>query len=150
MADEQRLIRWMNSAGTTPEQALIHSLAMPWVKGKSGNPVGRPPAVVERSISAYVRELTHNGRDIVTFFVDALTGKTTRDMNVRVKAGIWLADRGFGSVAQLVDVEQRTEITIRIEDTRDSGLPVILANGHDPNAPAALPPARGHESGSQV
>ena len=150
MADEQRLIRQMNNAGTS----LIHSLAMTWVKGKSGNPVGRPPAVVERSISAYVRELTHNGRDIVTFFVDALTGKTTQDMNVRVKAGVWLADRGFGTVAQLVDVEQRTEITIRIEDTRDSGLPVIVAqpesNGHDPDAPAALPPARGHESGSQV
>ena len=77
-------------------------------KGQSGNPTGRP-----RPIDEIIKEKTKNGRKLVDFHLAVMEGKTkvkhehegrtiTRYPSIsdRLKAAEWLADRGFGKVAQ--------------------------------------------------
>ena len=67
--------------------------------GQSGNPGGRP-----KGLSRRVRELVgDDGHEIAEFMFGVLSNKTERTAD-RMEAAKWLADRGFGKAALVVDV----------------------------------------------
>ena len=72
--------------------------------GQSGNPGGRP-----KGLSRRVRELVgDDGHAIAEYMFSVLSDETQRTAD-RMDAGKWLADRGFGKAALLVDVGGLTE-----------------------------------------
>jgi hypothetical protein len=74
---------------------------MPFAKGKSGNPGGRP-----KGIEARARELTKDGEDCLVFLVQVMTGKIKQRASIhdRIEAARTLLNRGFGREKQVVEV----------------------------------------------
>ena len=74
-----------------------------FMPGQVANPGGRP-----KGLAAYIRERTHDGRDLVDFVVDVFQGNGERlnghppKLEVRFEAATWLADRGFGKPVQTI------------------------------------------------
>lgn len=67
--------------------------------GVSGNPGGRP-----KGLSRRVRELVgDDGHAIAEFMFTVLSDETERTAD-RMEAAKWLADRGFGKAALVVDM----------------------------------------------
>ena len=76
--------------------------------GVSGNPGGRP-----KGLSRRVRELVgDDGHAIADFMFRVLSDETERTAD-RMEAAKWLADRGFGKAALVVDVSPVTEQLIQ-------------------------------------
>lgn len=74
-------------------------------KGKTGNPGGRP-----KGIANLVRSQTKDGKEIVKMMVAVMRGEHVIDgvlpkHSDAVRAGEWLADRGFGKSTERVVVE---------------------------------------------
>ncbi|MET0937804.1 MAG: DUF5681 domain-containing protein [Gaiellaceae bacterium] len=66
--------------------------------GVSGNPGGRP-----KGLSRRVRELVgEDGHEIAEYMFSVTTDERTRTAD-RIEAAKWLADRGFGRAAIIVD-----------------------------------------------
>ncbi len=78
-----------------------------WEKGRSGNPLGRPP--VANSIAGIVREKTKDGKWIVD---RAMKLAQSDDENVAMTALRFLADFGFVKPAQQVDLGDVTTISL--------------------------------------
>jgi len=89
-------------------------------KGASGNPGGRP-----RGLAVYIREQTHEGRDLVDMHLRIITGLDPRNsaqlqafrqatgrapkplrpkLSDIVASATWLADRGFGKPTQAMEI----------------------------------------------
>lgn len=78
-----------------------------WEKGRSGNPIGRPP--VANSIAGIIREKTKGGAWIVK---RALELAESADEQVSLTALRFLADFGFVKPAQQVDLGDVTTISL--------------------------------------
>ena len=65
-----------------------------FVLGNRANPGGRP-----KGLALLVKEHTRDGAELVEFMLRVLRGKR-QPMRLRMEAAAWLADRGFGKVAQ--------------------------------------------------
>ena len=92
----------MSLAAPETENSLVTvSERKPWQfkPGTSPNPGGRP-----KSLSSLVREQTKDGQELVRFMLGVLRGRKT-PLRYRLEAAAWLADRGFGRVAQPITGE---------------------------------------------
>ena len=89
-----------NSVETAPSPVI----GRPFAPGMSGNPGGRP-----KGLARYVRELVgEDGRRVADFMFGVMEDERERT-EVRMEAGRWLADRGFGRSHVPVDVKQSEE-----------------------------------------
>ena len=94
----------MELAENSVEAALSPVIGRPFAPGVSGNPGGRP-----KGLARYVRELVgDDGRRVADFMVAVLEDEHERT-EVRMEAGRWLADRGFGRAHVPVDAKQPEE-----------------------------------------
>lgn len=115
--------------------------------------------VVTRSLAAYARKATDNGRELVDFMVDVMRGhplpvRATRagrtrypqipKVEHRMGAAMWLADRGWGKAKELIELqgdttttpEQRLALLRRLSDEDQATLRQLLVK-----ALASAPPA---------
>jgi hypothetical protein len=75
------------------------NLRPPWPRGISGNPHGRPAGLVSA-----IRKQTKDGAELVTFFC-AVFRDPKADLDDRMTAATWLADRAYGKPAQSLGLE---------------------------------------------
>ena len=73
----------------------------PWLfkPGQTGNAGGRP-----KGLAQLVRQETKEGAELVAFMLRILRGRK-QPLRYRLEAAAWLADRGFGKVAQPITGE---------------------------------------------
>jgi hypothetical protein len=78
-------------------ESSLEAVSKPWLfkPGQSGNPGGRA-----KGLASLVREQTRDGAELVEFMLSVLRGKKKAPLRLRMEAAAWLADRGFGRVAQ--------------------------------------------------
>ena len=80
----------------------------PFEKGNCANPGGRP-----KGLAAFVREQTRDGRELVELMTRFARDEATATRD-RLVAIAWLADRGFGKVAQpIVDDDDGGPIVVQ-------------------------------------
>jgi hypothetical protein len=131
----------------------------PWKPGESGNSIG--VRVMARSLAAYARKRTQNGKELVDFMLDVMRGHplplaATRNKRSRARypqtpkvehrlvAAQWLADRGWGKAKELIELqgdatttpEQRLALLRRLSDDERATLRGLLAKAlATPEAP---------------
>jgi hypothetical protein len=127
---------------------------MPWVKGQSGNALGRPKGRSQSELARYIRTQTKQGCELVDFALSVLRGTAeirvakaienpdgTRTLQAvmvpppmedRIDARNWLADRGWGKAVETIEL---------IEDASagpvDTLAPELLAAQLGPNGAQA-------------
>lgn len=82
---------------------------MPFTKGQGGRPKGsKNKAPI--GLGQYIREQTRDGAEIADLFAKVFRGERPEnarkdpDLQDRMYAGNWLAERGFGRPKQSVDI----------------------------------------------
>ena len=104
---------------------------MPWKKGQSGNPGGRP-----RELEGIQKLARENAPLVIQTLVEVATkGKSE---SARVSAANALLDRGFGKATQVVADDR--EFTARAAEMTDDELLAIVLK-----AAAPLGPSQNHE-----
>jgi len=73
------------------EAAPRRVVGRPFQKGQSGNPGGRP-----KGLARYVRELVGDDGRAIADFVFGVLADENQPIETRMKAAVFLADRGFG------------------------------------------------------
>lgn len=100
--------------------------------GVSGNPGGRP-----KGLSRRVRELVgDNGEAIAEFMFSVLANEKERTAD-RMEAAKWLADRGFGKAALVVDMGVTEHVFrefLRGLSTEDLEAMTAILQKYSPNA----------------
>lgn len=86
---------------------------MAFVKGKSGNPIGRPKAIFRLT-----DEAGKHAQAALQVLVDALTDEDTK---VKITAAKELLDRGFGKALTMT-----ADVTDRLGDMDDDALDAAL------------------------
>ena len=72
----------------------------PFAPGQSGNPGGKA-----KGLASLVRDQTRDGAELVEFMLGVLRGRKKAPLRLRMEAAAWLADRGFGRVAQPITAD---------------------------------------------
>ena len=97
-----------------PPQLVRHA----WKAGQAGGGIGKPVGM-----AGYIRSRSLDGRKLADFFFSVLDGKITIDgaspkFQDRIRAGEWLADRGFGraieTTLELSGTEEGEELAKKI------------------------------------
>ena len=91
----------MELAENSVDAAPSPVVGRPFLPGVSGNPGGRP-----KGLARYVRELVGDDGRLVADFMLAVLEDERERTEVRMEAGRWLADRGFGRSHVPVEVRQ--------------------------------------------
>lgn len=75
---------------------------MPFQKGQSGNPAGRPPKVVEDARQSILLDLFNEKeeRAIVANMIKLAKRNQAMQANAAIQAATWLWDRKYGKVTQ--------------------------------------------------
>lgn len=106
-----------------------------FVKGKSGNPKGRPKSA---GLAAYIRKQTDEGKVLADFMLSIVFRQGEFEharipLNVRMDAATWLADRGMGKPVQVNEftgpngepIEQRRVLEVVAVDYRVTAQPLL-------------------------
>jgi hypothetical protein len=116
------------------------NLRPPWKPGVSGNPTGRPAGLVSA-----IRKQTKDGAELVRFFCAVFRDEQV-DLDDRMTAATWLADRAYGRPAQMVGLEvaeptvpvaeiERASEWVRTKlmaySSRDGGSATSAGDGHE-------------------
>jgi|SRR5215475_16023124 len=106
---------------------------MPWAKGQSGNPLGRPK--LRDDISRVARQYGPAGIDRLAQFAGLAPGGTIADSTLgQISAIKELLDRGYGKAAQLVVGDEDRPVAIRFEWAPAEPTPVITGEAVDTDA----------------
>lgn len=78
---------------------------MPWEKGQSGNPGGRPKAALNlaQNMAKLIAERTDNGQKLIEFAWAVYTDENA-PLAERRWAHDWLTDRGAGKASQSIEL----------------------------------------------
>jgi hypothetical protein len=142
---------------------------IPWRPGQSGNPLGHHLSI--HGFAAQIRRATGNGQQLISFFKDVLEGNPISrpgrkplipDLDQRIEAARWLADRGWGRAKEFLEISgetttaaQRLELLKRLSDDERGQLRALLEKTlrpvHDvPDSAPVLPTSNdgglGHEA----
>ena len=110
-----------------PLGARSRGRGRPFPKGRSPNPGGRP-----MGLGQYIRAQTRDGCTIADFMLQVMADPS-RKLDQRMEAATWLADRGFGKPAPMLEHAGNPETPV----------PIVLRWG-DMNADQEAGPGHGH------
>jgi hypothetical protein len=86
---------------------------MPWEKGQSGNPSGRPK--LNREVQALAKEATPEAFSRLKAIM-----RQQKDIKAALQAALAIIERGYGKVRQAVEVTGADEGPIQVETMSDT------------------------------
>lgn len=81
-----------------------------FLPGNTANPAGRP-----KGLAAMVQAETRDGAEVVAYMLRVLRDER-QPTALRMAAGQWLADRGFGKAVQTVELDASVNATVNTVD----------------------------------
>lgn len=81
---------------------------MPWVKGQSGNPAGRPKGSLGKNFGALIRHETRDCAELVEIALEVARSPSAEHKD-RLRAVEWLASYAIGKPVERVELDATVE-----------------------------------------
>lgn len=107
---------------------------IPWKKGQSGNPGGRPKGLAHR-----VREMTRDGADLLELLAGIASGSIKATPRDRIDATKTLLERGWGRAPEVSVSLTANASSEQLEALADGALEELARALSGPSSPHALP-----------